>query len=171
MRRIGGQNRTNSHVFMFWKQTTSYIQKSKKSWPTALGHIYAACLIFSLRLLNFAVLAFKIFSQNPIKHLLVYQFFVRYSIEILILCHSSIPGKIVLMEFDENKGIHALLRSWLSRLVIYTKSFFIVVTWYHNCLIFLAPPTQHWLCNLFNVFSYGLPIDQVSSGASFIMIQ
>ena len=42
------------------------------------GHMYAACLFFSLWLLNFSVPALKNFSQNHIEHGLTYQSFLHY---------------------------------------------------------------------------------------------
>ena len=50
-------------------------QKSKRSLPAAFGHIYAACLFFTLWLPNFSPQAFKLFSQNPTKHGLTNQSF------------------------------------------------------------------------------------------------
>ena len=87
------------HTFScFISKLRGILKKAKKSRPAAFG------LIFSLRLLNSAVPAFKIFSQHHIKHLLAYryQFFVLYFIEVLILCHSYYSLGVMAFMYPES---------------------------------------------------------------------
>ena len=62
---ISAQNRANS---CFKSKLWGKLQRAKKFRPAAFRHIYAGCRRFSLRLPNFSVPAFKIISQNQVKH-------------------------------------------------------------------------------------------------------
>ena len=94
-----------------------------------------------------------------------------------ILFLGWICREIVWMEFDVNLGIHALLPSWQSQLVIFTKSLFIIAQYSQLCHLvpnfhdFLS--SAHMTLTVQSVRSagFGVLIEQSLCGANFVSIR
>ena len=80
------------------------------------------------------------------------------------------------MEFDENLGIHALLPSWQSQLVIFTKSLFIIGQYSQLCRLvpnfhdFLSSAHMTLTVQSVRSVGFGVLIEQILCGANFMLI-
>ena len=79
-------------------------------------------------------------------------------------------------EFDENLGIHALLPSRRSQLVIFTKSLFIIGQYSQLCPLlpnfydFLSSAHMTLTVRSVRSVGFGLLIEQILFGANFMLI-
>ena len=80
------------------------------------------------------------------------------------------------MEFDENLGIHALLPSWQSQLIIFTKSLFIIVQYSQLCCLvpnfhdFLSSAHMTLTAQSVRSVGFGVLIEQILCGENFMLI-
>ena len=80
------------------------------------------------------------------------------------------------MEFDQNLGIHALLPSQQSQLVIFTKSLFIMGQYSQLCHLvphfhdFLSSAHKTLTAQFVRSVGFGVLIEQILCGANFMLI-
>ena len=93
-----------------------------------------------------------------------------------ILFFGWICREIVWMEFDENLCIQALLPSWQSQLVIFTKSLFAIGQYPQFCRLvphfhdFLSSAHMTLTWQSVRFVGFGMLIEQILCGANFMLI-